>query len=192
MPNITPVDTNQPGDAAVVIDAVKSKLGSVPNIMASMAQSPAVLEAYLAFGSALDTARLSASVREQIALTVAGVNECDYCASAHTFIAKNLGIDAFEAGKNLAGRATDPKTDAILSFTIDVVRERASFPDTAGRLNQLRNAGVSDAEIVEIIATIAINIFTNYFNHIVDTDVDFPFVDTKFERPATQAESVPA
>ena len=184
MPNIAPIDTNRPGDAAGVIDAVKSKLGTVPNILATMAQSPAVLEAYLAFGGALDKSSLGAKVREQIALTVAGINECDYCASAHTFIASGVGVDAAEANENLVGRATDAKADAILRFAADVVRNRATFADTATRLNQLRNAGVTDAEIVEIIAVIAINIFTNYFNHVVETEVDFPYVNSKVERSA--------
>ena len=184
MPHIAPIDLSNPGEAADVVAAVKQKMGSVPNILATMAQSPAALQAYLAFGGALDGASLSAEVREQIALTVAGVNACDYCASAHTFIAKSLGVSAEEAGQNLNGQATDPKTAAMLAFAGEAVRNRATFADNAKALNELRSAGVSDAEIVEIIAVIALNIFTNYFNHLAGTEVDFPFVDSNASRSA--------
>ena len=184
MPHITPIDLSNPGDAADVLAGVKQKLGSVPNIFATMAQSPAVLQAYLAFGGALESASLSAKLREQIALTVAGVNACDYCASAHTFIAKSLGVSADEAAQNLSGRAADPKTAAILEFAGEAVRNRATFADNASAIDRLRDAGVSDAEIVEIVAVIAINIFTNYFNHLAGTEVDFPFVDSSASRSA--------
>lgn len=184
MSNIAPIDLNNPGDAADVVATVKNKLGTVPNIFATMAHSPAALQAYLAFGGALEGAALSAKLREQIALTVAGVNTCDYCASAHTFIAKSLGVSADEAGDNLVGRASDPKTAAILRFAGEAVRNRATFADSAAALDELRSAGVSEAEIVEIIAVIAINIFTNYFNHLAGTEVDFPFVDSSASRSA--------
>lgn len=184
MPNIAPIDLNNPGEAADAVAAVKQKLGSVPNILATMAQSPAALQAYLAFGGALEGAALSAKLREQIALTVAGVNACDYCASAHTFIAKSLGVSADEAGANLSGQAADPKTAAILAFAGEAVRNRATFTDNTAALNELRSAGVSDAEIVEIVAVIAVNVFTNYFNHLAGTEVDFPFVDATASRSA--------
>ena len=92
MPNISPINLDQPGPATDIVSAVKSKVGAVPNIFATMAQSPAVLEGFLAFKGALDSGHLTAGVREQIALAVAGENECDYCASAHSFLAKAAGI----------------------------------------------------------------------------------------------------
>jgi uncharacterized peroxidase-related enzyme len=163
---------------------VKAKLGKVPNLLATMAQSPAVLEAYLGFSGALDNGSLDAKRREQIALTVAGVNGCDYCASAHSYIAGVLGIDADEVARNLAGGAKDHKTAAILRFVGNVIRERGRSTNNASALNELRNEGVTDAELVEIIAAIALNIFTNYFNHIAATNVDFPLVTVDTERSA--------
>ena len=184
MQNIAPVDPGLPGPAADILAAVKQKLGKVPNILATMANAPAAVDAYLAFGAALDGGVLPATLREQIALTVAGANECDYCASAHSFIAKSLGVPGDEATRNLLGESQDAKTAAILRFTREVVHNRASFADGASVLNELRNAGVNDAEIVEIVATIAINIFTNYFNHIAGTNVDFPLVSSTPDRTA--------
>lgn len=176
MPNIAPVDPARPGPAANIVNAVKAKVGRVPNIFATMARSPAVLEGYLAFTGALDAGFLNPGQREQIALAVAGANECDYCASAHTFVAQGVGVDKAEAALNLRGSATDPKTDAILKFARAVVRSRGQLPESASTLNEMRNAGVSDGEIVEILAHIGLNLFTNYFNHVVDTDIDFPRV----------------
>lgn len=182
MQNIAPVDAGAPGPAADILAAVKQKLGKVPNILATMANAPAAVDAYLAFGAALDKGALAADLREKIALTVAGANECDYCASAHTFIAKSLGVSGDEAGRNLLGLSQDAKTQAILRFTRETVQNRGNFSNGADALTELRSAGVSDGEIVEIVATIAINIFTNYFNHIAGTDVDFPLVSSTPER----------
>lgn len=176
MPNISPINLDQPGAATQIIAAVKAKVGAVPNIFATMAQSPAALEGFLAFNGALSSGLLSAAVREQIALAVAGENSCDYCASAHTFIAKAAGVDATEAARNLAGSATDPKVAAILGFARDVVRSRGLLADPARSLNELRDAGLTEAEIVETLAHVGLNLFTNYFNHVANTEIDFPFV----------------
>lgn len=176
MPNISPVDPDRPGPAADIVDTVKAKVGRVPNIFATMARSPAVLEGFLAFNGALDGGLLSPALREQIALTVAGANGCNYCASAHTAVARGAGVDRIEAALNLNGTATEPRTAAILGFAQAVVAARGRLPESASTLNELRNAGVSDPEIVEILAHIGLNLFTNYFNHVVETEIDFPLV----------------
>lgn len=181
---INPIDTNNAGAATEVLNTVKKKLGSVPNIFATLANSPAALESYLAFGGALDGGHLSKPLREKIALTVAGVNECDYCASAHTFIAKSLGVEESEAARNIGADSSDAKTAVILKFAADVVKDRAVFADNKARLDELRHAGVTEAEIVEIIANVALNTFTNYFNHVAGTEVDFPAVDSKTGKAA--------
>ena len=135
-----------------------------------------MLEGFLAFNGALSSGTLNAGVREQIALAVAGENECNYCASAHTFVAKGAGIDAAEAALNLAGSATDPRVSAIIGFARTVVRSRGQVEGIASALNELRDISVTDAEIVEILAHVGLNLFTNYFNHVADTEIDFPFV----------------
>ncbi len=184
MQSIAPINPDQAGPVAETLGAVKKKLGIVPNMFATLANSPAALQAYLAFSGALDSGRLSKTLREQIALAVAGANQCDYCASAHTFIAKSLGVEGGEAARNLAAESSDAKTAVILKFVVNVVKERALFADNAIELDELRHAGVTEAEIVEIIANVALNIFTNYFNHLAGTDIDFPIVDSKAAKAA--------
>lgn len=184
MQNIAPVDPGQAGPAADIVNAVKAKLGRVPNIFATMARAPAVLEGFLAFNGALDAGELSPALREQIALAVAGANRCDYCASAHTAVARGAGVDRIEAALNLDAVATDPRIDAILKFARAVVTLRGRLPEASSDLNALRNAGVSDAEIVEILAHVGLNLFTNYFNHVVETEIDFPIVSASGDRSA--------
>ena len=161
---------------AELFTAIKNKVGAVPNILATMGQSPAVLEGYLGFSDALAKGRLSAARREQIALAVAGANSCDYCASVHSAVGSKAGLGAEEIQRNLEGFSSDPETQAILEFTNVLISRRGNV--SAAELDALREAGFNDEEIVEIVANAALNIFTNYFNHVVDTDIDFPVVRT--------------
>ena len=162
--------------AAEILTAIKGKIGMVPNIYASMAHSPAALSAALAFGEAMGKSTLSAGVKEQLALAIAGVNSCDYCASAHTAIGKGAGLSESELATSISGSSSDPKTHAILTLAKSIVTNRGNITDN--ELSEVRNAGVSEAEIVEVVAAVAINTFTNYFNHIAATEIDFPVVRT--------------
>lgn len=175
MPRLNPVDpATAPPAAAEILADVKKTIGMVPNIMATMAHSPASLKAYLDFGGTLGGASLSGKVREQIAVTVAGANGCEYCASAHTLLGKKQGVGDDEIARNLDADSSDPKTKAALAFSRALVVKRGWASDED--LQAVRAAGYTDAEIVEIIATVAINTFTNYFNHIAQTENDFPAV----------------
>lgn len=176
-PNTTP-----DAKTAEMLDGVKKQLGSVPNIFATLAHSPAALGFYLQGSATLGGTALSARLREQLALTVAGANACDYCASAHTVFGRMRKIDDAELARNLAGRSDDAKTQAALTFARRIIDTRGHVADAD--LAALRDAGYSDAEAIEIVAVTALNIFTNYFNSIAGTEVDFPRVTTA---AATQA-----
>ncbi len=176
MPRIQPIELDQAQPKAkALLEGVHKSLGITPNIMRTMAQSPATLEAFLGFGKALSGASLSPQLREQIALTVAGENTCDYCASAHTAIGTKLGLDTDELAANLKGFSSNPKIQAALDFARRILTERGRVSDDD--LRRVREAGYSEGEITEIVAVVAQNIFTTYFNHIADTDVDFPRVE---------------
>lgn len=165
------------GQAKRQLDGVAAQLGSVPNIFKTLAQSPAVLKGYLNFSGALAGGTLDAKLREQIALTVAGSNGCDYCASAHSFLARAAGVDEAEAVRNLQGNADDARTGAALQFAQILVVKRAQVTDD--ELEAVRSAGFGEEEIVEIIGNVAANLFTNYFNHVAGTEIDFPVVTTE-------------
>ncbi len=142
-----------------------------------MANSPAVLDAYTNFRNALNRAALPAALREQIALTVAGANGCDYCASAHTAIGSKLGVDTDELADNLRGTSHDTKTQAALAFANAIVERKGWVDDD--ELANARDAGYTEAELLEIVATVVFNIFTNYINHAAQTEIDFPFVSSR-------------
>jgi len=179
MPRLQAVEPEtSTGQTKEVLDAVKQKIGRVPNIFKLMANSPAAVKGYLDFSAALAGGVLSPQLREQIAITCAEVNVCEYCLSAHVAIAKSIGMTDSEIEKARTERASDPRADAILTFVRAVVLRRADITDAY--VAQLRECGVTDAEIAEIIANIALNVFTNYFNVISQTENDFPQVKLAF------------
>jgi uncharacterized peroxidase-related enzyme len=175
MARINPIDHGSAtGQAKDLLDGVKAQLGVVPNIFATFVQSPKVLEGFLALNGALSQGLLSPQLREQIALTVAGANNCDYCASAHTALGKGAGVASDELARNLRGQSNDWATQAVLTFVSKVVEHRGQVSDAD--VDNLRAANFTDGEIVEIVTHIGANLFTNYFNHIAATDIDFPIV----------------
>lgn len=175
MPRIQPVTSaNAQPAAQALLDAVKSKIGMIPNIYATAAHSPAALKALLGMGETLGGGVLGAAVREQIALATAGINSCGYCASAHTAIGAGLKLETDEMARNLRGEASDPKVQAILTFARAIVEKRGFAGDD---LEAARSAGLSDEEIVETLGVVVQNIFTNYINHLAGTEIDFPVVE---------------
>jgi uncharacterized peroxidase-related enzyme len=170
IPTIDP--TTATGPTAQLFAGIKAKLGVVPNLMRTFAHSPAALEAYLGFSGTLAKGVLPAAVREQLALTVGEVNECDYCLSAHTLLGKGAGLnpDAILAARR--GESADTKVAALLQFARAVVEARGQVSDD--QLAAVRAAGATDAEVVEVVAHVAANILTNYMNLVARTVVDFP------------------
>ena len=178
MPLLTSVDhASAQGKAKDLLDAVKQAMGSTPNIFTAFANAPAAMEGYLNFNGALASGALDAKLREKLALVTAGANGCDYCASAHTFLGDKAGIEAGELASNLSGQSSDAKDQAALTFASKLIatRGRVSESDVAA----VRSAGFSDEEVIEILAHVALNIFTNYFNEAFQTMNDFPAVSTK-------------
>ncbi len=157
-----------------ILEDIQKLTGSVPNIFKILGNSSTVLSGYLAFNTALKSGTLSAQEREHIALAVAGFNQCEYCASAHTLLAKNVGVLETETKKNLKGTSDSKKTAALIHFCLAILQNKGEISDEA--ITLIRAEGFSDESIVEIIGNIAINIFTNYFNHVAQTDLDFPKV----------------
>lgn len=176
MVRIEPVNPEQStGKAKELLDAVKGKLGMTPNMMKTMAQSPAVLDAYLSFSGALAGGALSGEIREQIALIAAEINGCGYCASAHTAIGKMVGLGDDAILQARTGNAADAKAGAALKFARALIVNRGQTTDED--LRAVKSAGFADGEIGEIVGAVALNIFTNYFNETARTEIDFPAIE---------------
>jgi uncharacterized peroxidase-related enzyme len=161
------------GEVAELYGQVKKSIGVVPNMVQYMGNSPAVVKAWLGLSGALNGGVLPAEVRERLALSSAEYNRCTYCLSAHTFLAKNVAkLDDVEIEHARSAASSDPHTDAILKLSDAIGRGRGSVADED--IEEARKAGVTDAEIAEIIANLALNVLTNYFNRFNDTPVEYP------------------
>lgn len=160
------------GSAKDLLDDVKKKLGVVPNLYKLLAHSPAGLEGALAFSGALAHGTLDAATRERIALAIANVNGCDYCNAAHTALAKRHKLDDAEITANRKGRSTDARADVAVAFARKVAVNRGDV--TAHDIATLREAGYTDAQMIEIVLHVAANVLTNYINEVFKTDIDFP------------------
>lgn len=157
-----------------VLDGVKAKIGVVPNLFGTFANSPAVLNGYLAFSESLTHGRLTAAQRETLALAIGQANSCQYCLSAHTLLGKGAGLDAAAIKDARQGTAADPITNALAKLAVKIVVQRGVLSDSD--INEAREIGVDDGLIVEVIANVALNTLTNYTNHIAATEIDFPVV----------------
>ena len=164
------------GKSKELFNTVQGKLGMVPNMMRTMGNSPAVLNGYLSFSGALGESSIGAKLGELLALTLANANSCDYCNAAHSFIGEKLvHIDAASIQLAKEGKSNDTKIQAALTFARILVEKKGRV--NASDVDALKNAGYSEAAIAEIIAHIALNIFTNYFNNATEVVVDFPAVE---------------
>lgn len=177
MPRIAPIDPATANDKArPLLDAVQANLGVTPNMMRTMAQSPAVLDGYLAFSGALAKGSVRPAVGELIALDIAEANACGYCLSAHSYLAANLlklDDEKIQAARN--GDSADPKVRAALQFASQVNEQRGQVTDE--QVEAVRAAGHDDAAIAEIVAHVALNVLTNYFNIVSEVEIDFPVVE---------------
>lgn len=173
MPRITPVTTT---DAATqsTLDAVKAKIGMVPNLYATFAQAPAVLNGFLALGDALSKGVLTAAQREIVALATAQTNGCHYCISAHTLLGKGAGLSADAMLEARQGKGANAIDTALAALAVKLVETRGSISDAD--LAAARAAGLDDTHIVEVIAHVAHNTLTNFTNNVAQTDIDFPVV----------------
>lgn len=184
MQRITAVNSAEAtGKTKKLLDGVQAKLGITPNLMKTLASAPAALEGYLNFSSALGTGVLDAKFREQIAIAVAQANSCEYCLSAHAAIGAMVGLTPEQIASSRRSHDQDGNRDAGLRFAQTIVVQRGEVSDAA--LNDVRKAGFTDGEITEIVANVVVNIFTNYFNHVARTDVDFPLVSVAIESAVT-------
>jgi uncharacterized peroxidase-related enzyme len=144
------------------------------NIFRSMANSPAVLDAYLKFSGTLREGKLDTKTREAIALAVGQANKCEYCLADHTGLGKQSGLDDAAIHDARLGHSSDKKTNAALTLARQLVATAGHVSDAD--VNAARSGGLDDGDVAEVVANVALNIFTNYFNHLNQTEVDLPKV----------------
>jgi len=156
------------------LDRIQRAFGATPNMFRAVANSPAALTSMWSAFGALSTGTLGAAIGERIAIAVANRNACDYCLAAHTAIGGQAGVSAAELSSAREGVSTDPKAEAAMRFALRLVEGRGQVTDTD--VAAIRAAGFDDGQIVEVVAHVALNLFTNYVNIALDVPVDFPAV----------------
>ena len=170
--NVTP--ETAPDAAKTTMELVKNKLGRVPNMYQVMANSPAVLDAYVKFNGALSGGTLGGKMAELIALATAEENGCSYCLSAHTFFGAKAGLSEQQMRAGRVFESEDSKIKAGLLFAKKMLASPKEI--SSADIEPLRNAGYTDGDILEIVANVIRNIFTNYINIISETEVDWPVI----------------
>ena len=176
LPQIDPATAT--GAAAELLAQVQKTLGVTPNMTRVMGNSPALLKGYLALSGALSGGAIPAPVRERLALATAETNGCEYCLSAHTYIGANIAhVDADELERARSAESSDPHTAALLTLSSAVLAARGAIDDAD--LDSARRAGVTDAQIGEVVGHIALNVLTNYFNILSQVDNDWPVVTSR-------------
>lgn len=161
-----------PPSSQEILDSLRKKIGKVPNIFWAVAHSPVALKGFLTYKEILGKGEFSAKEVEAIDLAVSQVNGCDYCLAAHTAIAKAKGFSEEDTLDLRKANIADPKLKALTFLAKEIVETKGRPGQEA--IDGFYAAGYSKGALVELIANISKNIFTNYFNHIAETEMDFP------------------
>jgi uncharacterized peroxidase-related enzyme len=170
---IRPVDPDHANGAIKRLFAeIRAKFAVVPNLCRVLANASAALEGLMDLRAALSGGALDEKTREQLALAIAESNLCAYCLSAHRAMAGKIGLSQAEIDAAIRASAADARTDAILKLARSIVVQRGEVSDAD--LARARSAGLSDGQIVETVANVALNIFENYMSHVARVPIDFP------------------
>ncbi|MFJ7070399.1 carboxymuconolactone decarboxylase family protein [Streptomyces sp. NPDC101115] len=173
LPQLTVETANE--EQRELLEGTLKQLGKLPNLYAALANGPAALRGYLAMRDALVGGSFSARQREQLALYIAQRNDCTYCVSAHTLRGGKVGLSEQDLMATRRGQdAGDPHMDQVLRITGAIMESGGRVDDAA--LAEARAAGVTDAELAEIVGHVALNVLSNFFNHVAQPELDFPLV----------------
>lgn len=175
MPRITPVNpSTATGETAAHLDACRKMFGGTPNLFTTAANSPVALGALLSLFVNVGKSSFGAKGGELIAIAVAQSNACGYCLSAHSAIGASFGLTPTAIASARRTESTDQHTTAALQLAVAINESRGHIDNAA--IASARAAGITDAQIVEIVAHVALNVFTNYLNSVAETTIDFPEV----------------
>jgi uncharacterized peroxidase-related enzyme len=162
------------GATAEIYGQIKKAVGNVPNTFAAIgAYGPAALKSVIAADGVLAVGALTKRDQETIKLVVSSVAGCDYCVAAHSMLGKLAGLKPEVLKQIRDGEPTgDAKRDALIRFVRTLAETSGTVSDDD--FAAIKAAGYSDAQLVDISLAFATTVFTNVFNRINDTDIDFP------------------
>jgi uncharacterized peroxidase-related enzyme len=176
MSTFHPVDPKiADADAKAALDLVQAAFGGIPNLMKMLAIAPNVLKGIMAFNQEVTSGELEAPLVEQVALLASGINQCEYCVAVHVHVGQQTGLSRDELICNLQGEASDPKSQAVLNFTKAVINNRGKVDEST--IKALRDHGIGNKAIIEIVGVIGLYTFLNYVKHLTQPALDFPIVE---------------
>ena len=175
MPRTAPLTPELvPADSKPTLDAFTKNIGFTPNMMATFAHSPIAFNAWATLLGSLSKA-LDVKTRDSIGLAVSEVNGCNYCLTVHSFTAEHMAkLSAEDITLARKGHASDPKRDAAVNFARKVIETRGKVSHED--VQAVRDAGYTDANVIEIVTLVAMYTLTNFFNNVFDPEHDFPAV----------------
>jgi len=171
-----------PSAARPVLEKAEQGLGFVPNLYAAMANNPALLTAYASGYTAFrEHSGFTPVEQEVVFLTISREHGCEYCMAAHSFIAEKMSnvpgeaLAALRAGDEIP----DPRLAALSLFTAVMVQTRGR--PSPGDVRSFLDAGFDETAMLGVIAGIGVKIFSNFSNHLFDTQVDPVFAGHAWE-----------
>lgn len=173
MKNLEALTREQVGsESQKLFDGLSARIGRVPNIYATLANSDVALKANLTFGDLLKSGTFNGKEVETIALSISVENECQYCLAAHSMVGKMMGFTEEEVSSIIEGNILDVKLKILSELTKEITATRGNPKQTS--IDNFYSAGFTKSSLVELIGLIALNTFNNYLNHIAGTEIDFP------------------
>jgi len=163
------------GKTKELYDGITKAFGGVPNLFKMLGSTPDMLHAVLQLNSSTTAGKLSAKDVEQIALTVSSVNQCNYCVATHVAVGSQFKIPEAELMNNIQAISDNPKMSAILTFTKEATLNRGKVSDKT--VNTLREFGIDNSTIIEILGVVGLYTFLNYLNHLTQPVIDFPIIE---------------
>ncbi len=157
-----------------LFDAIHAQLGIVPNFLKVLANSPTALRGFLGLFGVAQGGSLDPMTRERIALALAQQNSCEYCLSVHTALGQQAGLSDAEISANRSGSSQDAKAAAAVRFARALVEHMGDV--TTAEIAAVRDAGYTDADLVEIISHVGMNVLTNILGKASRVEIDFPKV----------------
>lgn len=173
MPRIAPKSmTDLPLDVMTLLAPIEQVLGMVPNVMRTAAHSAPGISLLAHTFYALEKSTLTPQFRELATIAIAGTHGCTYCKAAHTAIGARCGLTRESMELAARGAAANPRDDAGIHFILSLIHRRGRIDQA--EFNAVRSAGYSDAQIIDMVAMVAMHTFTNYLNAVAQTEIDFP------------------
>ena len=162
-------------EAKEAFNETTAQFGGVINLFKVIGSAPNVLKGILALNKEVgSSAELDGKITEQVAMLTSALNRCDYCVNVHMKVGEGAGLSREDLILAMEAKAKDAKTQALLNFTNEVVRNRGLVSDET--LKAAQSAGFSDKALLETIGVIGIYTTLQYIRHVADPDQDFPSV----------------